>query len=928
MTFPSLNDRDALLEAAPVRVTAAGGDAAAAMAAAQAAQEDADAALAKLTDIESDNKLTPSEKPVLAEKRDAILAEQTGIEAQATALGITTEKTAYTNAISALATYLALPALVGWNVIPGNTITLTGTTFRSKFVDIYAARQALLNKITAVLKANADAIRTSSFEPAIKWEFRNSLDGWTVTGAGYALGVDSLDFTANTTDPLIYSPVLSLNGKQYDKIRMKVMRTNAGAWQGQVYYTTAGHDVSESYTKAIPDTTVIGEWVILEWDMAKLTAGGADWTSSTITKIRIDLGSANGVQFSVDWIAIGKHGVGVTSAQIEAFANDGILDRSEKAQLHTAWLEHDLEYAELISRASALGVNSTQLQDNHTYTSNYLVGLSPGWSDTTQDTVIDRTLFRNRFKWLAEAKEVLRGALAAKAATMANANSITGMNHFRILTQGNGRTAPIPAGPLGISKNGAHIYAVQRSYTLIVIRRSDGAVMHNQHYDVYGTGQVNGLNAGHLAADLNWYGPDFIVVVYTYDEPRNNRFDSGLLAAMYRCGASPAVFGSPEFKSHSAYCLIGIPGCGPGGGAEFYQGEIDGDPNAWIDVSLTVTNGNYTVSGQFVPRTLRDYGYTGSLNASSNITLIGRGVQVTGNNLKKTQQTEGWDADAYSRESAPHAYAMATVTTLGANLFFGLNDDPTHSASWDGITFSFYLEGGGVAYTGVNSALTHQFTVAVGDVLMVTYDGVRTRWYKNGALHRQDEFGNLGVPFYFDSSFAAIGGTLANCQFGPITSALWGTIGGAGRPADNATVGAPAGTQVAGLAAEIIRQKAEGAVPAGAGMTLSSGTGTLIQGSSASGTTRTYGTKSISVGGTFTAPVTWSWVLASFVSANGYSDSRGYLIGALDTNSITLGGYAGNDQNQVTALGTARDASGLMATIYVTAIWNHGSGAA
>ncbi|MDQ4421475.1 hypothetical protein OOT33_13690 [Sphingobium sp. DEHP117] len=129
---------------------------AAAQAAADAAQADADAALTTLTNIASDSLLTPDEKPRVIQDRDAIVAEQAGIDAQASAFSITTEKTTYDTAVSALTTYLAtLTSPVLWSNLTGNT-TIVGATFRQKFLDVYAARQALLNKIAAEAAKRAD----------------------------------------------------------------------------------------------------------------------------------------------------------------------------------------------------------------------------------------------------------------------------------------------------------------------------------------------------------------------------------------------------------------------------------------------------------------------------------------------------------------------------------------------------------------------------------------------------------------------------------------------------------------------------------------------------------------------------------------------------------------------------------------------------
>jgi hypothetical protein len=113
------------------------------------AQVDANTANAAIADIASDNILSQVEKPSIIQNNTVILAEQTGIDVQATTYGITTEKTAYDNAVTALTAYLAtLTTPVLWSNLTGDT-TIVGTTFRGKFADVYTTRQALLDAIAS-----------------------------------------------------------------------------------------------------------------------------------------------------------------------------------------------------------------------------------------------------------------------------------------------------------------------------------------------------------------------------------------------------------------------------------------------------------------------------------------------------------------------------------------------------------------------------------------------------------------------------------------------------------------------------------------------------------------------------------------------------------------------------------------------------------
>lgn len=148
----------------------------------------ADSSNAQLAEIASDGKLTPAEKKIVVRDYTVITTEQGGIDSQASAYGITTEKTTYDNAISALTVYLnSLTTATAWNDITGNT-DVVGLTFRSKFSDVYTARQSLLNAIYAVAKAKTDAAQSSAdkntnAQSVTNPKFDGSTDGWSFTNS-------------------------------------------------------------------------------------------------------------------------------------------------------------------------------------------------------------------------------------------------------------------------------------------------------------------------------------------------------------------------------------------------------------------------------------------------------------------------------------------------------------------------------------------------------------------------------------------------------------------------------------------------------------------------------------------------------------------------------------------------------------------------
>jgi len=214
-------------------------DARVASAAAAAAQAAADAANAALTNIASDSILSPSEKPPVVQQYTVITGEQFGIDGQATAYGITTEKTAYDNAITALTTYLG--TLSGWNTIPGSDVAIVGATFRSKFADVYAARQALLTKIDAV---------------------SGTLATWGgVSGSGKPADNATRNYTYRQSGDPAVSPGGVVDGENWlDTGTGKAWQRVIGVWQP--YVGTGSVDTNElagsAATEIVQDTYAFG----------------------------------------------------------------------------------------------------------------------------------------------------------------------------------------------------------------------------------------------------------------------------------------------------------------------------------------------------------------------------------------------------------------------------------------------------------------------------------------------------------------------------------------------------------------------------------------------------------------------------------------------------------------------------------------------
>jgi hypothetical protein len=56
--------------------------------------------------------------------------------------------------------------------------------------------------------------------------------------------------------------------------------------------------------------------------MANLTAGGSDWASSTIDRLRIDLGATAADVFDVDWVAVGRPSPSASSRAVSSLSSE------------------------------------------------------------------------------------------------------------------------------------------------------------------------------------------------------------------------------------------------------------------------------------------------------------------------------------------------------------------------------------------------------------------------------------------------------------------------------------------------------------------------------------------------------------------------------------------------------------------------------
>ena len=127
------------------------------------ATQKAGAVVGDVSDLNSDNKLTPNEKHTALREWSAFANEKTSLNTQAAALEITVELAPYNDAFMLLSNYLndgalymtGIPSLLDSDHI-GQTTNIGGDEYRQKFADYYAARNGLTQAITEKLKLLAD----------------------------------------------------------------------------------------------------------------------------------------------------------------------------------------------------------------------------------------------------------------------------------------------------------------------------------------------------------------------------------------------------------------------------------------------------------------------------------------------------------------------------------------------------------------------------------------------------------------------------------------------------------------------------------------------------------------------------------------------------------------------------------------------------
>lgn len=310
---------------------------------------------------------------------------------------------------------------------------------------------------------------------------------------------------------------------------------------------------------------------------------------------------------------------------LNAMRSNGILDASEKPALIRQWQALDGEKAGIIAQAGVYGITAELASYNASLAAlnSYLNSLSPAWNDTTQDTPITPATDQGAWLGFYNTRQALLNKIADAAGKVANWTGVANRpKTYRVGAYGLSATG-IPMGSdLLDADTNAGLVSGGAMYRVVKIHRTTKVVTDLGAYNPL-SGAGGALAQCNAMADaLNSIDASHICVVFTYDEPATNRRLGNLPAAMYRNGASRNVWGSDAFQFRAAYILVGIGGCGEGNGHENYSGAVSSDPNAWCETTFQLTaTGAFQASGASRgATTLLDYGYVGSLDATTNKT--------------------------------------------------------------------------------------------------------------------------------------------------------------------------------------------------------------------------------------------------------------------------------------------------------------------
>lgn len=156
--------------------------------------------------------------------------------------------------------------------------------------------------------AGMDAFGAFPLTTAFRADLTESFAGFTANGCTSAFVDGHQRFTSNNSQPTVDTAISpGISGATNTLVRVRVRRMNdLATWRGRISWSTASHGatVGTYYASLSDPGLAVGEWAVLEFDMATAT-NGADWLANSIINIRPAIFNGIGGIFEIDWIEVG-----------------------------------------------------------------------------------------------------------------------------------------------------------------------------------------------------------------------------------------------------------------------------------------------------------------------------------------------------------------------------------------------------------------------------------------------------------------------------------------------------------------------------------------------------------------------------------------------------------------------------------------------
>lgn len=173
-----------------------------------------------------------------------------------------------------------------------------------------------INNSLATQMAQISAGTGEQFDSQAIWYFDNDREGWTSNG-GIPSVIENgwLRPTNHATDAYITSPVISISGRAYRFLKLRLKKTGTPVWSGQVRWRYEGQTFNDSrmLTVAEPDYESSGRAVLSIQD---IPWGSADGKPVIQFRLDLTLDQSDENFITIDWIAVGRPTPGASTAAL------------------------------------------------------------------------------------------------------------------------------------------------------------------------------------------------------------------------------------------------------------------------------------------------------------------------------------------------------------------------------------------------------------------------------------------------------------------------------------------------------------------------------------------------------------------------------------------------------------------------------------